>query len=382
MMRPLDNQHVLEIKPLVSPRDIKTRLPINDAVSDLVFNTRQAIRDILHGADRERMLVIVGPCSIHDPSAAYEYADALLKVAKATKDRLLIVMRTYFEKPRTTVGWKGLMNDPHLDGSCDIAAGIELARTILLTINERGMPCACEALDPVTPQYIADLWSWAAIGARTTESQRHREMASGLSMPVGFKNGTAGSTQLAVDAVLTARSPHWFPSVTKQGVSAIFQTTGNESCHVILRGGSRTGPNYDARHVSEVCEQLAAKGLRETVMIDCSHGNSQKDHRKQIDVARDVAGQVAGGVFRTGDEVVEFEVGRRLVMRTADGPFPMETTYTFESMPNGDTRMALRNRGTPSGFSVWIAPFMALAVRRANRKDLALLKRVLEGRAA
>lgn len=294
MMRPLDNQHVLEIKPLVSPRDIKTRLPISDAVSDLVFNTRQAIRDILHGTDRERMLVIVGPCSIHDPSAAYEYSDALLKVAKATKDRLLIVMRTYFEKPRTTVGWKGLINDPHLDGSCDIAAGIELARTILVTINERGMPCACEALDPVTPQYIADLWSWAAIGARTTESQRHREMASGLSMPIGFKNGTDGSIQTAVNAMTAARQPHHFVGINADGLTSIIKTAGNPDRHVVLRGGGgRT--NYGDAEVAQAERAVAGEAIARPLMVDCSHDNSCKDHRRQADVARDVLRQYGEG---------------------------------------------------------------------------------------
>ena len=199
MQRPLDNQHVIEIKPLPSPRAIKSTLPITDQTAALVVETRDAIRRILHGQDRERLLVIVGPCSIHDPEAAYEYADRLKPVADALRDRLLIVMRTYFEKPRTTVGWKGLINDPHLDGTCDIATGMELARTILLNINKRGIPCAAEALDPVSPQYIADLWSWVAIGARTTESQPHREMASGLSMPVGFKNGTEGNLASRVE---------------------------------------------------------------------------------------------------------------------------------------------------------------------------------------
>ncbi|HEY6974438.1 MAG TPA: 3-deoxy-7-phosphoheptulonate synthase, partial [Nitrospiraceae bacterium] len=197
MNRPIDNQHVIEIKALPSPRTIKTKLPITDQAAALVVETREAIRRILHGQDRDRLLVIVGPCSIHDPEIAYEYAVKLKPVADTLRDRLLIVMRTYFEKPRTTVGWKGLINDPHLDGTCDIATGMELARTILLKINQCGIPCATELLDPVTPQYIADLISWTAIGARTTESQTHREMASGVSMPVGFKNGTEGSLQVA-----------------------------------------------------------------------------------------------------------------------------------------------------------------------------------------
>jgi 3-deoxy-7-phosphoheptulonate synthase len=204
-------------------------------------------------------------------------------------------MRCYFEKPRTSVGWKGLENDPDLDESFHINKGLRLARQLLLDVAELGLPVACEFLDTQLPQHIADLTSWVAIGARTTESQVHRELASGLSMPVGFKNGTDGTTQTAVDAVLSARSPHLFPSVTKQGVSAIFQTTGNDTCHVILRGGSRTGPNYDATSVTDVCERLRANSLPERVMIDCSHGNSQKDHRRQVDVAAAVAAQVANG---------------------------------------------------------------------------------------
>jgi 3-deoxy-7-phosphoheptulonate synthase len=216
-------------------------------------------------------------------------------MADRLAESLVIVMRTYFEKPRTSVGWKGLINDPDLDESFHINKGLRLARTLLLDVNNLGVPTASEFLDTQIPQHIADLTSWVAIGARTTESQVHRELASGLSMPVGFKNSTDGSAQIAVDAVLTALSPHWFPSVTKQGVSAIFQTAGNDSCHVILRGGTRTGPNYDAEHVAKVCGRLAAKGLRETVMVDCSHGNSHKDHHRQADVAAAICDQIASG---------------------------------------------------------------------------------------
>ena len=208
MNRPIDNQHVIEIKALPSPRAIKTKLPITDQAAALVVETREAIRRILHGEDRDRLLVIVGPCSIHDHKAAYEYAAKLKPVADALRDRILIVMRTYFEKPRTTVGWKGLINDPHLDGTCDIATGMELARAILLKINQLGLPCGTELLDPISPQYVADLISWAAIGARTTESQTHREMASGVSMPVGFKNGTEGTLHVAVNAMTSARTSH------------------------------------------------------------------------------------------------------------------------------------------------------------------------------
>jgi 3-deoxy-7-phosphoheptulonate synthase len=239
--------------------------------------------------------VVVGPCSIHDPVAALRYAERLAVLAERWADHLIVVMRVYFEKPRTSVGWKGLINDPDIDGTYHINKGLRLARQLLLDINNIGLPTASEFLDTQIPQYIADLTSWAAIGARTTESQVHREMASGLSMPVGFKNGTNGNVTIAADAVLAARSPHWFPSVTKQGVAAIFETTGNESCHVILRGGVRTGPNYQAEHVRDACRLLAARGLSEMVMVDCSHGNSEKDHRRQAIVARSLAEQVAAG---------------------------------------------------------------------------------------
>jgi 3-deoxy-7-phosphoheptulonate synthase len=240
-------------------------------------------------------VLIVGPCSIHDTTAALEYGGRLKTLADRFAPHLVIVMRTYFEKPRTAVGWKGLINDPDLDESFHINKGLRLARQLLLDLNNVGIPTASEFLDTQIPQHIADLTSWVAIGARTAESQVHRELASGLSMPVGFKNSTDGSTEIAADAVLTARSQHWFPSVTKQGVSAIFQTVGNDACHVILRGGSRTGPNYDAEHVAKICARLAARGLRETVMVDCSHGNSKKNHLKQAEVAASLCEQIAGG---------------------------------------------------------------------------------------
>ena len=299
MNRPIDNQHVIEIKPLPSPRDVKTQLPISDEVSELVFQTREAIRNILHGRDMDRLIVIVGPCSIHDPDAAYEYADRLKPVADAVRDKLLIVMRTYFEKPRTTVGWKGLINDPHLDGTCDIAQGIQLARTILLNINGKGLPCATELLDPVTPQYIADLLSWTAIGARTTESQIHREMASGLSMPVGFKNGTEGSLQVAINAMITSRSPHHFVGVNADGITSIIKTTGNPDHHIVLRGGGgRT--NYSVEDIARAEAAVASEGLARGVMVDCSHDNSGKNHQRQVEVA--------------GEVLKQFQQGRRAIM--------------------------------------------------------------------
>ena len=294
MFRRTDDLRITQVRPLLPPAILLEELPVTERASNVVANSRQAIGEVLAGRD-PRLVLIVGPCSIHDTRAALEYAERLLPVAERYKDQLITVMRCYFEKPRTTVGWKGLVNDPDLDESYHINKGLRLARQLLLDVNDLGLPTACEFLDTQLPQHVADLTSWVAIGARTTESQVHRELASGLSMPVGFKNGTDGTTQTAVDAVLSARSPHLFPSVTKQGVSAIFETTGNDTCHVILRGGSRTGPNYDAASVEDLCERLRAAGLPERVMIDCSHGNSQKDHRRQAEVAAGIAAQVADG---------------------------------------------------------------------------------------
>jgi len=294
MNRPIDNQHVIEIKALPSPRAIKTKLPITDSAASLVLETREAIRRILHGQDRERLVLIVGPCSIHDPDAAYEYATRLKPVADALRDRFLIVMRTYFEKPRTTIGWKGLINDPHLDGTCDIAAGMELARTILLKINQLGLPCATELLDPISPQYIADLISWTAIGARTTESQTHREMASGVSMPVGFKNGTEGSLQVAINAMTSASTPHHFVGINADGQTAIIKTMGNPDRHIVLRGGGGK-TNYDEEHVARAEAAVASEGIARPIMIDCSHDNSRKDHTRQGLVAREVLRQFSEG---------------------------------------------------------------------------------------
>jgi 3-deoxy-7-phosphoheptulonate synthase len=294
MIRRTDDLRIRDVRPLIPPAILLEEIPISERASNVVSDARAAITGVIEGTD-PRLVIVVGPCSIHDPKAALEYAERLKPIADRLADSLVIVMRTYFEKPRTVVGWKGLINDPDLDESFHINKGLRLARQLLLDVNNLGVPTGSEFLDTQIPQHIADLTSWVAIGARTVESQVHRELASGLSMPVGFKNSTDGSTQIAVDAVLTARSPHWFPSVTKQGVSAIFQTAGNDTCHVILRGGTRTGPNYDAEHVAKVGARLAAKGLRESVMVDCSHGNSHKDHEKQTDVAAAICEQVAAG---------------------------------------------------------------------------------------
>ena len=303
-MRKTDDLRITLVRPLLPPAILLEEIPITERASEVVANTRQTVADALGGVD-DRLVVVVGPCSIHDPDAARDYAKRLLPLKVRYEGHLTILMRCYFEKPRTSVGWKGLINDPDLDESFRINKGLRLARQLLLDLNEMGLPTASEFLDTQIPQHSADLTSWVAIGARTTESQVHRELASGLSMPVGFKNGTDGTVQTAVDAVLSARSPHLFPSVTKQGVSAIFQTSGNDTCHVILRGGSSTGPNYDAAHVADACTRLKKYELREAVMIDCSHGNSRKDHRRQAEVAAAVSDQVAGGSRRIFGAMLE-----------------------------------------------------------------------------
>jgi 3-deoxy-7-phosphoheptulonate synthase len=297
MFQRTDDLRIRQVRPLIPPAILHEEIPISERASNVVASSRAAIANALKGQD-PRLVVIAGPCSIHDPAAALEYGGRLSRLAARYADQLIVVMRTYFEKPRTSVGWKGLINDPDLDESFHINKGLRLARKLLLDINDLGLPTASEFLDIQIPQHIADLTSWVAIGARTTESQVHRELASGLSMPVGFKNSTDGSINTAIDAVLAARSAHWFPSVTKQGVSAIFQTTGNEACHVILRGGKHTGPNYDAAHVGDVSARLAKQGLCERVMVDCSHGNSEKDHRRQPLVATSICEQIRDGSQR------------------------------------------------------------------------------------
>jgi len=293
MFRRTDDLRIDNLRPLVSPAILMEDLPVTEAASATVAQAREEIADQLWGRD-DRLLVVVGPCSIHDPDAALEYAGRLTEKRHELSEALNIVMRVYFEKPRTTVGWKGLINDPNLDGSFIINRGLRAARRLLIDVVELGLPAGCEFLDPITPQFHADLVSWGAIGARTAESQVHRELASGLSMPVGFKNGTAGSVSIAVDGILSARNPHHFLSVTKQGVAAIVATRGNEDCHVILRGG-RDGPNYSAPQITSVVETLERHGLAPRLMVDCSHANSGKDHLKQAGVADDLAKQLRGG---------------------------------------------------------------------------------------
>jgi 3-deoxy-7-phosphoheptulonate synthase len=288
-----DDLRIAGLRPLLPPAILIEELPVSAAAAESVAATRRDAEAIIRGDD-PRLLVIVGPCSIHDPAAAIEYAERLRALRDRVEDDLLVVMRVYFEKPRTTVGWKGLINDPFLDGSFAINKGLRLARRLLLDLAERGLGTGTELLDTITPQFIADLVGWGAIGARTTESQVHRELASGLSMPVGFKNSTEGDVQIAVDAVRAARGTHHFLSVTKQGISAIVATRGNDACHVILRG-SGTGPNYDAAHVAAGAERLRAVGLPDRLMIDCSHGNSRKNPANQPAVAASIADQLRSG---------------------------------------------------------------------------------------
>jgi 3-deoxy-7-phosphoheptulonate synthase len=277
-------------------------LPITSKAAETVFLTRQELHRIILGED-DRLIVVIGPCSVHDPEAARKYAMRLQPLQESLKEDLLIVMRVYFEKPRTTVGWKGLINDPNLDGTFQINKGLRLARSLLLDLNEVGLPAGTEFLDLISPQYIADLISWGAIGARTTESQGHRELASGLSCPLGFKNGTNGSLKIALDAIRSASQPHHFLSVTKEGFSAIFATSGNDDCHVILRGGTR--PNYDTESINIASEEMESAGFVPRLMIDFSHANSRKRHQKQIDIGRDVAGQVARGDHRIIGAMIE-----------------------------------------------------------------------------
>lgn len=301
-MQQTDDLRIVEVNEVVAPQALHDLYPITDSAAETIYTTRQAIHNVLHRQD-DRLLVVVGPCSIHDTQAAREYARKLKTIKQELDQDLIIVMRIYFEKPRTTVGWKGLINDPYLDESFQINEGLQLARHLLLDVADMGVPTATEFLDLISPQYIADLIAWGAIGARTTESQGHRELASGLSCPVGFKNGTDGGFKIATDAMMSASRPHIFMSLTKEGRSAIFQTTGNEDCHIILRGGK--APNYDAVHVQEACEQMAKSGMTPNLMIDCSHANSLKQHERQLIVADDIAQQISTGDNRIMGAMIE-----------------------------------------------------------------------------
>ena len=307
----LDDVRIRQVRPLISPALLQHEMPVDEAVQAFVERSRAEVAAVVHGTD-PRLLVVVGPCSIHDHAQALEYARRLRALAGELRDDLLVVMRVYFEKPRTTVGWKGYINDPRLDGSFRINEGLRLARQLLLEVAQLGLPAGTEFLDLLSPQYISDLISWGAIGARTTESPSHRQLASGLSCPVGFKNGTDGGVQMAADALLACRSPHAFMGMTKMGVAAVFETAGNADCHIILRGGSR-GPNYGAADIEAACAILRKAGVTERVMVDCSHANSGKDYRRQPEVARDLARQIAGGERRILGVMIEshLQAGRQ-----------------------------------------------------------------------
>jgi 3-deoxy-7-phosphoheptulonate synthase len=315
-----DDLRIREMKELTPPSHLIREFPVTPAAEQTAASARVALHRILHGQD-DRLMVVVGPCSIHDPKAALEYGRRLMEQRTRFAGELEIVMRVYFEKPRTTVGWKGMINDPYMDNSFRINDGLRMARELLRDINELGLPAGTEFLDVISPQYIADLVSWGAIGARTTESQVHRELASGLSCPVGFKNGTDGNIKIAADAIKAASQPHHFLSVTKGGHSAIVSTAGNEDCHIILRGGKT--PNYDAASVEEACRQLAANGLASRLMIDASHANANKNPQNQVPVCADIAGQVAGG----DDRIVGVMVESHLVGGRQDLVPGKELTY-------------------------------------------------------
>mgnify|MGYP001482774134 CR=1 FL=1 len=292
-MLPTQNLRIRELTPIISPDALKQVFPVSDEIAKQVTKSRNAIVDILHGRDR-RLIAVVGPCSIHDPKAAIDYANRLASLAKEIEDQIFVIMRVYFEKPRTTVGWKGLINDPDLNQSYQISKGLGVARSLMLTINEIGLPVGAEMLDLITPHYLADLISWGAIGARTTESQTHREMVSGLSFPVGFKNGTDGNLQIAIDAMKTASHRHNFLGINNEGQTSIVSTMGNEDVHIVLRGGNDT-PNYSAETVKHAEELLKKSGLHQAIMIDCSHANSHKDHEEQPAVLTSIIDQVIAG---------------------------------------------------------------------------------------
>ena len=312
-----DDVRIAGLHEVLPPADLHAEFPIDEQASETVFQNRESIHRILQGED-DRLVIVVGPCSIHDPEAAREYAKRLKPLIDELASDLCIIMRVYFEKPRTTVGWKGLINDPDMDESFHINKGLRLARGLLLDFAKQGVPAGTEFLDLISPQYLADLISWGAVGARTTESQGHRELASGLSCPIGFKNSTDGGFKIAIDAVHAASRPHVFMSLTKEGHSAIFSTTGNEDCHIILRGGNK--PNYDSESIQTAANQLESSGLRSSLMVDCSHANSNKDYLRQIDVCRDVAQQVSNGDKRIMGVMIESHLveGRQDVVEGQD----------------------------------------------------------------
>lgn len=360
MQHSTDDVRIESLSPLIPPAILLEEIPLDVATAELVAQSRKAASDIVSGRD-DRLLAVVGPCSIHDPEAALEYARKLLPVAKRLEKDVFVVMRVYFEKPRTTVGWKGLINDPRLDGSFRVNEGLRAARKLLIQLASLGMPSGCEFLDPITPQFFADVVSWGAIGARTTESQVHRELASGLSMPVGFKNGTGGSIQMAVDACGAATSPHHFLSVTKHGLAAIVSTLGNPDTHVILRGSNR-GPNYDAETIAHTAKLLESAGLPAHVMVDCSHGNSGKDASRQPAVASAVAEQLSAGSEALAGVMIESHLigGRQEYVKTQDLTYGQsitdaclgfdETVPVLEELAHGiRNRRLARQSGSQTG---------------------------------
>lgn len=341
MTMKIEDVNVAGMRPLTTPYQLKRAVPSSDGVREMIAGARAAIADVLEGRD-PRFMVILGPCSIHDPHAAYEYARRLKALADDLEDRLLIVMRTYFEKPRTTVGWKGLINDPYLDGSNDIGAGLRKAREVLLTICEMGLPTATEMLDPIVPQYIADLVAWASIGARTTESQTHREMASGLSMPVGFKNSTDGNALVAIQAMLSAQSPHHFLGIDDHGCTCVVETKGNPWGHLILRGGSG-GPNYDAASVADAVSQLAKAKLPARMVVDCSHANSNKKPEAQPEVLAEVVRQrVEGQSALVGAMLESHLVGGRQDLGSSPAALAYGQSITDGCLGWEETERALR----------------------------------------
>lgn len=326
-MRRTDDLRILENRPLIPPAILVEEVPLEPDMAEVVLAGRAEVEACLVGED-DRLVVVVGPCSLHDAAGTLEYVDWHREQSERFSGEMVLLMRAYFEKPRTIVGWKGLINDPDLDGSYRINKGLRLARRLLTEMTRRGVYPATEFLDTAFPQYTADLVCWGAIGARTTESQVHREMASGLSMPVGFKNGTDGNWRSAVEAVLAAKVSHWFPSLTKQGVAAISKTAGNDSCHVILRGGQQTGPNYSSEVVREVSSWLLTNGLHPRVMVDCSHGNSEKDHLRQVEACRAVSAQVESGSRRIFGVMIESNLheGRQGMVRVEDLKYGVSIT--------------------------------------------------------
>lgn len=357
-MHATNDLHVVGTRPLPSPNELKAELPQTPEAAHLVVRSRTAIREIIVGADR-RPLVIVGPCSVHDPQAALDYAERLVGLKRRYEEELVVVMRVYFEKPRTTVGWKGLINDPHLNGSHDIAEGLRTARRLLLDVARMGIAAATEMLDPIVPQYLGDLVSWTAIGARTTESQTHREMASGLSMPVGYKNGTDGSLQVAINALLAASQAHSFLGIDDNGRVAIVRTTGNPDGHIVLRGGS-SGPNYSAAQVAAAGKALAKAGTKPRLLVDCSHDNSGKNFRNQPAVVDDLAAQIAHGSPHLLGVMIESNIheGRQDLhagMAPADLAYGVSITDGCIDFPTTERALGTLARAARSQRSVAVA---------------------------